>query len=154
MAVGKTEYENTKEYLSQIQRMDKVIQNKISEIAQLKALSISISGLRSEEKVQTSPNYDKIGTAFAKIEEMEDELNKMIDDCSSLKKTIIDQISSIEDDNYYQLLFSRYVERKTFEVISTEMQYTFRHITRLHGKALKQFEKKFGKLYLKNKKMS
>ena len=59
------------------------------------------------------------------------------------------KIDSIEDEEYYSILFSRYIEKKTFEVIATEMNYSYRNITRLHGRALKAFEEKFGAIYLK-----
>lgn len=150
---GKT-YESTKEYLSQISRMDRMIQNKISEISQLKTLSASITSLRLGEKVQTSPNYDKIGTAYTKIEEMEEKLDDIIDEYVDLKNEIISQIDSLENENCYQVLFAKYVEKKTFEKISTEMNYSFRQITRLHGKALREFEKKYGNLYLEKKNVS
>jgi len=37
---------------------------------------------------------------------------------------------------------------KSFEKIADEMSYTYRHITRLHGNALVEFEKKYGKEYI------
>ena len=39
-------------------------------------------------------------------------------------------------------------KKKTFEVIATEMKYSWRQVVRLHGTALKQFEKKYGEGYL------
>ena len=54
----------------------------------------------------------------------------------------------MEEESVYQILFSRYIEKKTFEKIATEMEYSWRQIVRLHGKALQQFEKKYGEEYL------
>jgi hypothetical protein len=54
----------------------------------------------------------------------------------------------MEDETLYTILFSRYVEKKTFEKIATETSYCYRQITRLHGKALREFEKKYGETYL------
>ncbi len=51
-------------------------------------------------------------------------------------------------ENTYNILFARYIEKKTFEVIATEMKYSWRQVVRLHGTALKQFEKKYGEGYL------
>ena len=61
----------TKEYLGQISRLNRMINNKLVEIAQLKELACSVSAIQTGERVQTTPNYDKIGTAYAKIDEME-----------------------------------------------------------------------------------
>ena len=137
----------TKKYLSQISRLNRTIQNKLSEISQLRELSFGIKAIVNEERVQTTPNFDKIGTSIAKIDELERNLDKMIDEYVDKKKKIISQIDSMEDEVIYNILFSRYIERKTFEKIATEMNYSFRQITRLHGKALSEFEKKYGSQY-------
>ena len=138
----------TKDYLSQVNRLNKMINNKLSEISQLRELSVSISAIGNDEKVQTSPNFDKIGTAIAKIDELENNLDKMIDEYLVKREKIISQIDTMEEESVYQILFSRYIEKKTFEKIATEMEYSWRQIVRLHGKALQQFEKKYGEEYL------
>lgn len=138
----------TKEYLGQISRLNRMINNKLTEIAQLKDMVVSISAPQSGERVQTTPNFDKIGTRYAKIDEIERKIDGMVDELVDKKEKIIQQIDSMEDENTYTILFSRYIERKTFEVIATEMKYSWRQVVRLHGTALKQFEKKYGEGYL------
>ncbi len=140
----------TKEYLSQISRLDRMIKNKLTELLQLKEMSYELSSIPNEEKVQTTPNHDKIGTAYCKIEAMEENIDKLIDEYVDKKNEIIAQIDSMEDETYYDVLFSRYIEKKTFEKIATDMHYSFRNTTRIHGKALQAFEKKYGELYLEN----
>lgn len=125
-----------------------MINNKLTEIAQLKDMAASISAPQSGEKVQTTPNFDKIGTRYAKIDEMERKIDGMVDELVDKKEKIIQQIDSMEDENTYNILFARYIEKKTFEVIATEMKYSWRQVVRLHGTALKQFEKKYGEGYL------
>lgn len=139
----------TKDYLNQISRLNRMINNKLTEILQLKELSCSISAVRSEEKVKSSSDLDRIGSSYAKIDEMERNLDKVIDEYADKKNLIIKQIDGIEDEDFYNILFSRYIEKKTFEVIATEMNFSYRNITRLHGRALKVFEDKYGKTYLK-----
>ena len=138
----------TKEYLCQISRLDRMIQNKLSEISQLRELAMNVSAIKNEERVQTTPNFDKIGTAYCKIEAMEEKLDKLIDEFVDKKNLIISQIDKIENETYYEILFARYIEKKTFEKIADEMNYSFRNTTRLHGQALREFENKFGKTYL------
>ena len=75
-------------------------------------------------------------------------LVETIDKYVDLKNRIVEQIESMEDENTYNILFSRYIEKKSFELIAIEMDYSWRQIIRLHGKALRQFEEKFGKEYL------
>lgn len=138
----------TKQYLMQISRLDRKINNKLSEIAQYRELAQSISAVENKERVQTSPDFDKIGGAISKLDEMERKLDKMIDEYVEKKTKIIEQIDKMDDEIHYQILFSRYIEKKTFEKIATEINYSFRNTTRLHGKALKEFEKIYGHLYL------
>lgn len=138
----------TKEYLGQISRLNRMINNKLTEIAQLKDMAASISAPQSGDRVQTTPNFDKIGTKYAKIDEMERKIDGMVDELVDKKEKIIQQIDSMEDENTYNILFARYIEKKTFEVIATEMKYSWRQVVRLHGTALKQFEKKYGEGYL------
>lgn len=139
---------DTKQYLNQISRLDRMIKNKLLEISQLKELSMSVSAITNEERVQTTPNFDKIGTSYAKIDDMERNLDSMIDKYVDKKNEIISQIDSMQDEIHYEILFGRYIEKKTFEKIAADINYSFRNTTRLHGKALQEFEKKYGHLYL------
>ena len=129
----------TKEYLSQISRCNRMIRNKVSEISQLRELENSFSEIRGRERADE--DNDKIGTSCVKIEEMERRLDEMIDEYVCKKELIVSQIDSMEDEVSYDILFARYIEKKTLD-------YSFRQITRLHGKALQEFEKKYGYLYL------
>ena len=139
---------DTKQYLRQISRLDKMIKNKIVELYQLKELYTSISAIKNDEIVQTTPNFDKIGTAYSKICEKEQELDEITDLYIDKKSIIISQIDQMDDETHYEILFSRYVERKTFEKIADEMSYSWRQIIRLHGIALKEFEKLHGNEYM------
>ena len=137
----------TKDYLNQISRLNRMINNKLSEISQLRELACSVSAIRNEEKVQTSQKADSIGTAISKIDEMERDIERTIDKYTKKKNLIISQIEGMDDELHYNVLFSSYIEKKTFEVIATEMSYSFRNITRIHGRALKEFERKYGDTY-------
>lgn len=145
---------DTKQYLNQIDRLDKIISKKLIEISQLKELSMSISSVENGEKVQTSPDFDRLGRSYCKIEEMEEKLDAIIDEYVDKKELIISQIERLEEKVYYEILFERYIEKHTFEKIASNMNYSFRNTTRLHGKALKAFEKKYGYLYLDKEIMS
>lgn len=138
----------TKDYLNQISRLNRMINNKLIELAQLKELACSISSITNEEKVMTTTNFDRIGAKQAKIDEMERKIDALVDDYIIKRDQIVSQIDSMEDENVYNVLFSKYIEKKTFEVIATEMNYSWRQTIRLHGIALKKFEQKYGAAYL------
>lgn len=138
----------TKQYLNQIDRINRMINNKLAEIYQLKTMVCSISVSANEDKVQSSSDKDKLGSAVAKIVDLENEINKAIDVYVDKKERIVSQIDSIKDIMEYQVLFSRYIEHKTFEQISEDNDYSVRQILRIHGNALVEFEKNFGQEYL------
>ena len=125
-----------------------MINNKLVEIQQLRDLALGISSISTGERVQSTPDFDKIGSKMAKIDELEKNLDETIDKYVDLKNRIIGQIESMEDEITYDILFSRYIEKKQFELIAIDMGYSWRQIIRLHGNALRQFEEKFGNEYM------
>ena len=141
---------DTKQYLSQIKRLDRQIQNKLSELYNLKMMARSISVSNEGERVQTSGNKDQLGAVVAKIVDMEKEVDKMVDLFVDTRSEIISQIDSMDDLDSYDILSMRYVAGKTFHEISEKTGWSIRKVFSLHGKALLEFEKKYGREYLEN----
>lgn len=141
---------DTKQYLSQIKRLDRQIQNKLSELYNLKMMASSISVSNEGERVQTSGNKDQLGAVVAKIVDMEKEVDKMVDLFVDTRSKIISQIDSMDDLDSYDILSMRYVAGKTFHEISEKTNWSIRKVFSLHGKALLEFEKKYGREYLEN----
>lgn len=135
----------TKEYLNQVDRLNRMIDNKLAEIYQLKTLVCSISVATDSEKVKSSGSQDKMGDTIAKIVDMEKETDEIIDKMLDVKQKIVKQIESIENTNYYDVLCCRYIGRMTFEKIAEKLHYSKMQVIRIHEKALQEFEKKFGK---------
>lgn len=126
-----------KEYLSQIRLMDIKINNKLKELMHLREMSITLGGCSFEERVQTSKETgDTIGISIAKIIDLQHEINKDVDTLVDLKSEIIIAIDSIENSDYVQLLYQRYVFYKSWEQIAVDMNYSIRQIYNIHGSAL------------------
>lgn len=138
----------TKTYLSQIERLDRMIQNKLSEIYQLKTMACSVTVSNDGERVQNSGDKDRMGSTVAKIVDLERETDELVDSFVRKRKRIIEQIDSIEDLDFYHVLSMRYVARDTFETIAAKTNWSIRKIFSLHGKALLEFEKMYGSEYL------
>jgi hypothetical protein len=131
----------TKDYLNQINRSNMLINNKLLEISQYRELSCSISAVKNEEKVMTSPNQDKIGTNIAKIDEMERKLDEIIDDYIALKEKIKQQINKLPKEKHKIILYEKYIKFKSISEISKKMDMTDRGCKKAHKKALEEFEK-------------
>ena len=61
-----------------------------------------------------------------------------------LHMEILDVLSQIDDVTLYRILTYHYIEGRRFEWIAVEIGYTWRHIIRLHGQALKAVDKIIG----------
>lgn len=134
---------SAKEYLKDLKRLDTMINQKIKELDDLKALREGVGGLDySKDRVQTSMSGD---AAFVKptlrIIELEQEINNEIDKFVDKKHTIINQIHTLNDSKHIEILHKRYVEFKSFELIAVEMSYAYDYVRRLHGIALQNFKR-------------
>ena len=138
----------TKSYLSQIERLDRMIQNKLSEIYQLKTMACSVTVSNDGDRVQNSGDKDRMGTTVAKIVDLERETDELVDSFVEKRKRIVGQIDSIENVDYYNVLSMRYISRDTFETIAEKTNWSIRKVFSLHGKALLEFEKMYGSEYL------
>lgn len=137
----------TKSYLLQINRLQKMINNKLSEIYQLRVLSTNIGVSLKADMIKSSSETDKIGSCVAKIVDAENEAQKQVQDLISKQKYIIGQIEKIEDTMQYQVIFSKYIEQKTFEEIAEDCNYSVRQIIRIHSAALNTFGDMYGSEY-------
>lgn len=130
----------TKQYLSQIERLDSLIKNRQTEISSLWDLVTNISVPMETEKVQTSGSKDRIGTIMAKIVDLEDERNGFIDKYISIKGNAIYAMEKLQDIRYYRMLFKRYIEYMDLDEIANDMGYTYGYAKKLHRKALEAIE--------------
>ena len=139
---------DTKQYLSQIERLDKMIQNKLSEIYQLKTMACSVTVSNEKERVQTSSDNDRLGSTVAKIVDLEKETDMLVDRFIDKRSHIISQIDGLDNIDYYHVLSMRYIARDTFEEIAKKTNWSIRKVFSIHGEALKEFEKLYGSEYI------
>ena len=132
---------NTRQYLNQIKKYDKIIRNKLTEIYHLRTLATSITASNEGERVQTSSDHDKIGAIMAEIFDLEEETKEIVHTYIMKRKENKSTMEQVEDDNYYDVLFKKYVEYKSLVDIGEEMGYSISHIKRLHKNAVEEIRK-------------
>lgn len=130
-----------KEYLQQVQKLDVMINQKIAEKSELRkfdgVLGIDYSG----DKVQSSPKGDAPFTkSVERIIDLEKEIDDMIDQYVNLKDQIINEIQSLSNVTYIEILYKRYIKYKRLEVIAVELGYSYQYVRVMHGYALQEFE--------------
>lgn len=140
----------TKQYLNQIERLDRMIQNKLAEIYKLKTMSCSVSVSKDNDRVQTSADKDRLGSTVANIVDLEEETNALMTNFKERRNHIISQIDSMENTDYYHVLSLRYVGGNTFQSISNMTNWSMRQVFNIHGRALQEFEKLYGTEYLES----
>lgn len=134
-----------KQYLRQARRLDNMVDAKLEQVMELRNLATkTTSTLRLDDRVQSSGNHDKLAETIAKIVDLENEINTMVDVLIDLKSEIIERIDGISNDDYRLLLTLRYINQKTWEETAVEMGYTYQWVHVLHSRALVEFEKMYG----------
>ena len=136
-----------KDYLKQIEILDKCIDQKQIECDELKLRAESTGGIQYGDRVQTSPNGDTLEKKVVKYVQIEQEINEMIDKFVDMKHEIINQIQGLSDVKHIDVLFKKYVQYKSLEQIAVEMNYSYPYIRELHGYALADFERTYKNLH-------
>lgn len=131
------------EYLEQVKVKEAVIKNLERDRTNLVAMMYSMGGAGSGERVQSSKDPDKFGTLYGKIDEKEREIVNEISKLIDFKLKVSSEINNMKDGRYIELLHRRYIEHESWNAISIDMQYSLKHITKLHRRALQEFEEQF-----------
>ena len=134
-----------KEYLRQIHCLEYKIKLIESEIQELRENLTAIGGAPDGERVQTSSNGDALPDRINKIIEKEEKRKRLLFTYTEKREIIIDQILTLNDKRYVEILYKRYVEGKRLEQIACECNYSYIYIRKLHGQALQAFKKIFFK---------
>ena len=103
-------FELTEEYLNQVIKLSRTINNKMLELKQLEEVAYSLHSANCEQdKVQTSIKADKIGDSIVKIEEAKERLSDTINEYLQVKEKITQQIESLDKEILYEILFYIYL---------------------------------------------
>ena len=134
----KQENERKKEYLDGyrkcVRQLDR-LNEELSEIRINKMFSSLIQdGMPHAHTTTDLSGYaariDKIGRKIVKARYQK--INKL--------KNIRDRIERMSDENEKDVLFYRYIKGMKWEEIAVKMMYTYRNVTKIHGRALKNFQ--------------
>ena len=128
-----------KEYLKRYRKIDREVNQLIMEKDEIFSLGTKITPTYSDMPKGTGEN-NKTQSTIEKLEEQEEKINKKIDLFYEVKEDIEKALHTVEDDTLRVLLRYRYINGFTWEKIAVMMGYSYRNITRLHGKALMQIK--------------
>lgn len=130
-----------REYLSEVQRLQTIIEQKQERIKEIRESASTVRAVRYDlEKVQGGGHSDKIGESVAKIVDLEKEVENDMMKLLYRQHEIIGQIHKLDNPKHIKILYKRYIEGKDFQTIADEIDLTYQYALMLHGKALKAFE--------------
>ena len=137
-----------REYLSQLREAEIILMHKLQELRALAESRTMIKGQDySIERVQTSPD----GSGFTRDSDRQIDLTrKLADDIAAIeakRHEIIEQIQSLSDIDYADVLFRRYIMEQDFKEIANAKRCSVSKVYHIHAEAIKEFEDKFSGVF-------
>lgn len=129
-----------KEYLRQLQDMEKAIAKKQDRRREILYRAKYVTANYSGVKVRSGSTSDRVADAVIAAEVLQQEIDADIWDLICKRHEVIDQIQQLREVLNIQLLFLRYVQYKPLKDIAKETGYSIQYIREAHGKALLEFE--------------
>ena len=140
-----------KEFLRQLKKLDKLIENRLAEREQWFARATSTTAASAPEtgiRVQSSGSQQQMANAIGRCIDIEREINAHIDRLHDEKRNIIKVIEQLEVTEY-DILHKMYVGvmRKgvvhylSFDEVAEIYDRSYSWVTTIHGVALKNVQK-------------
>ncbi|MGD6877850.1 hypothetical protein [Bacillus infantis] len=126
-------------YLEQVEKIDKLITNKMAEAEQWMAMAMSSTAPMGGERVQSSGSQQKMADAVGKYVDIQKDIDAEIDRLVDVKKEVIRTIEQLPPDEY-DVLHKKYIQLKDFKEIAPEVGKAYTWVTSVHGRALKNLQ--------------
>ena len=130
---------NAEEFLLQVEKIDTIIKNKLIEKQQWLDIAQSVSPPGFDEKVQSSPNPDRMPNAIYKVMDIENEIDAYIDLLYETKKDVLSVIESLKTSEY-ELLHNVYIQLRTLKETAEVLNRSYSWITTTHKVALEKVQ--------------
>ena len=131
------------QYLGQLKNIDRRIKDKIKEADSWRDIADGRTSVVPTDKVKTSKKYDRQGDAIAIAADLEEESRLLAVKLENLKNKITKEIDGVENELYYNILKSFYIQEKNFTEIAAEEGYSYKQIKRYFQKSLDYFGEKY-----------
>lgn len=127
-----------KEYLLQLKKKDKLIENMLVEREQWKAIATSVTQHITADRVQSSGNQQKMADAVLKLVEIDKEIDEAIDNYVDSRREIIATITKLHNINetYYDVLHKVYIQNMTLNEVADLYGQERAWADKTHGRGL------------------
>ena len=124
-----------KEYLGQAYRLDQRINSKLEQVMSLRDLATKATSTLSDVAPSGTRNVHRMEDIIVKIVDLENEINRDIDNLVDLKREMVSVIKAVADPEQQTILELRYLCFKSWEQIAVDMNYSIQHVYRLRDRA-------------------
>ncbi len=127
-----------KEYLSQYGAIERNIRRMEEEKEQCRRRAMRITPGYEPVIADSGGVSDPVGRAVEQMERWEKRIIAEIDRLVDLREEIEAVIADVPNAVQRELLERRYIQLQSLEKIAVEMNYSYVHVKRIHGRALQQ----------------
>lgn len=135
----KSENDDKKIFLRKYMQRKAGVRRIEQQLEELKINKINPSA-KTGDGMPRGAGQNDLSVYAVKLDELENRLIEKREECIKAFSDIQFAIEEMENEHEKQILTYRYLLGWSWEKISGEMGYTIRHITRMHGFALKNFK--------------
>ncbi len=129
-----------KEYLQQIRKLDKMIENKLIEKKQWQEIATGTTSRMDGERVQSSGSQQKMADAIDRALDIDAEIKLHIESLFRTKKDILSVIEQLNATEY-DVLHKVYVQHLTLQEVADSYQNSYSWATTIHGHAIAHVQK-------------
>lgn len=129
-----------KEYLQQVNDLDRQINIDMQEACRLRSIAEKITATYAPDKVQSSGSASRMEDATLKLLALEDSIIDSIHAKVKKQNEVKAAISLVRDARQREVLEHRYLLGKKWEQICVDMHYEWRQAHHHHSRALKEVE--------------
>ena len=130
-----------KEFLQQVEKLDILIAHKLIEKQQWRDIAGGISAVMESERVRSSASKSKLENAIAKCVDMEDEIDRVVDQYIAKKKEVIQIIEQVQNPTWYKVLHMKYIQHLDLTEIADRCNGSYDWAKSAHSKAMKIVQK-------------
>lgn len=125
-----------KDYLEGIKKLDNIIKALIAEHEAMECMATKITAVCEGDRVQSSGSQEKMADTVARMIDCQNNIEKNIKKYMNMRENILEVLKLLDNADYIEVLYKRYFEFKKWELIACEMNYGWRGVLKLHGRAL------------------
>lgn len=136
--------------LYQIRYIEEEIQDCGLCAEEVRTRACNIVAPMDKERVQSSGDSDRVGTACARIVDLERKQIELLERLEAIKSVCLSCISEIDNENYRKILVGKYFKGKSMYQLSKEIGILYRSTKRAHKIALERFVTIYDTRYAEN----